>query len=164
MKWVNVNNSFSGSHYELWNNDKKLVSLSISTSTKISRIECAAEKRLFFIEKKGFLQSRTVIKNEYGILVGELHGENWEADKGSIELGGKKYNYSLTNEEEPGMVIFEEAAQNPLVKCSLSPVNDEVAAVVKRSKSLHDTKYPSLLMALCWYLWKAKEAEAVIIN
>ena len=162
MKWVNVSNNSSGFHYELWREDKKLVSLSISNCTKISRIECASDKRLFFIEKKGFLQNRTVIKNEYGILMGELHGETWEADKGVIELDGKKYAYSLYTEEEPGLVIYEELTKKPLVKCNLAAANDEAAAVMKKSRSLHDTKYPSLLMALCWYLLKLSEAEAGI--
>ena len=81
MQWVNVSNGYSGNHYELWKDNNKLVSLSISNRTKITRIECEADKRLFFIEKKGFLNSRTVIKNEYGILVGEVLGETREAEK-----------------------------------------------------------------------------------
>ena len=164
MKWVNVNNNSSGNHYELWKEDQKLVSLSISNCTKITRIECAADKRLFFIEKKGFLQSHTVIKNEYGILMGELHGETWEADKGIIELDGKKYAYSLTTDEEPGLVIYEDLTKKPLVKCTLAAANDEAAAVMKKSRSLHDTKYPILLMALCWYLLKLSETEAGILK
>lgn len=160
MKWVNVNNSSSGSYYELWNDDKKLVSLTISTRTKISRIECAADKRLFFIEKKGFLQNRTVIKNEYGIPMGELHGETREANKGVIELDNKRYAYSFSENEEPGLVIFDENTNTPLVKCSLTAAHNDVAAIVKRSRSLHDTKYPSLLMALCWYLLKPAIVES----
>ena len=157
MKWVNVSNGYSGDHYELWKNDKKLVSLYISNHTKTTRIECADDKRLFFIEKKGFLNSRTVIKNEYGILVGEVLGETREAEKGIIELDGKRYEYSFTENTNGELVIFEENTNNPLVSCNLSSDHDEVAAVAKKSKSLHDTKYPSLLMALCWYLLKPAE-------
>ena len=154
MKWVNVSNGYSGNYYELWNNDKKLVSLLLSSRTKIARIECATDKRLFFIEKKGFLQNKTVIKNEYGIQMGELIGENWEANEGLIELDGKKYAYSFSNDAEAELIIYNETKTDPLVSCSLSSISDEVAAVVKKSKSLHDTKYPCLLMALCWYLLK----------
>ena len=48
MKWVGVNNNSSSHFYELWNAEKKLVSLSISNRTKISRVECASDKRLLF--------------------------------------------------------------------------------------------------------------------
>lgn len=163
MKWVMVSNSSSGKHFELWKEGTKLVSLTISTCTKISRIECATEKRLFFIEKKGFLQNRTVIKNEYGILMGELHGETWEADRGFIELDGRKYAYSLDTGEEPGLVIYEELSMKPLVHCQLAATHEDAAAIVKKSKSLHDTRYPNLLMALCWYLLKLSPAEVEIV-
>ncbi len=154
MKWVSVNNNSSSHFYELWDTEKKLVSLSVSNRTKISRIECASDKRLFFIEKRGLLQSKTVIKNEYGILMGELIGENWEANEGMIVLDGKKYAYSLGTDSAHELVIYDEAKTRPLVSCSLSSVYDEAPAIVRRSKSLHDTKYPCLLMALCWYLLK----------
>ena len=158
MKWVSLNNS----SYELWDNEKKLVSLSISSRTKIARIECAAEKRLFFIEKRGFLQSKTVIKNEYGIKLGELYGESWEANEGIIELDGKKYFYEFTHTSEPELIIYnDESKSKPLVSCSLSSVSEEAAAIVKKSKSLHDTKYPSLLMGLCWYLLKPAVKETL---
>ena len=154
MKWVSVNNNSSSHFYELWDREKKLVSLSISNRTKISRIECASDKRLFFIEKRGFLQTTTVIKNEYGILLGELIGENWEANEGLIALDGKRYAYSLGTDSAHELVIYDEAKTRPLVSCSLQSVYDEAPAILRRSKSLHDTKYTSLLMALCWYLLK----------
>lgn len=161
MQWVNVNNSSAGHYYELWDGENKLVSLSISTCTKITRIQIASDKRLFFIEKKGFLQNRTVIKNEYGIPMGEMQGATWEADKGSIELDGKKYAYTFNDtNEEPSLVIYEELSNKPLVSTRFSAEQDEVVALVKRSMSLHDTKYPSMLMALCWYLLKTNETAA----
>ena len=162
MKWVSVNNSSAGQHYELWNAEKKLVSLLISNQTKISRIECATDKRLFFIEKKGFLHNKTVINNEYGIRLGELTSENREANDGFIELDGKKYCYAISDHTDAELVIFDESKTNALVTCSLSSVFDEVAAVSKKSRSLHDTKYPCLLMALCWYLLKSKSVDSAI--
>jgi hypothetical protein len=162
MKWVSVNNSSSSQHYELWDGEKKVVSLSISNQTKISRIECATDKRLFFIEKKGFLHSKTVINNEYGIRLGELIGENWEANEGMIELDGRKYWYTISDHDEAELVIYNESKSKALATCSLSSVCYEVAAVANKSKSLHDTKYPSLLMGLCWYLLKSKSVSLEI--
>ena len=161
MKWINVSNNSSNLSYELWNDEIKLVSLSISNRTKISRIECATDKRLFFIEKTGFLHSKTIIKNEYGIRLGELIGENRDAHEGMIELEGKKYAYSFNNITEAGLVIYDESKKKPLVSCHLSSPVDQATAVVKRSRSLHDTAYPSLLLAICWYLLKPAATAAL---
>ena len=160
MKWVSVNNNSSVQNYELWDAEKKLVSLSISKSTKITRVESASDKRLFFIEKKGFLHSKTVINNEYGVRLGELTSENWDANEGVITLEGITYSYAFSDDSEAELILYDETKTKPLVHCSLSSFKDDASAVVKKSKSLHDTKYPSLLMALCWYLLKAAGAEA----
>ena len=158
MKWISVNNSTSNQHYELWDAEIKLVSLSISNHTKISRIEYATDKRLFFIEKTGFLNSKTIIKNEYGIRLGELTGEDREANEGMIELEGKKYAYTFNKNSEIGLILYNEEKNYPLISCSLSTIYDEVPAILKKARTLHDTKYPSLLMALCWYLLNSSSA------
>jgi hypothetical protein len=152
MKWVSVNNGNSGDHYELWDNDNKLVDLSLSSHTKIARIVSSSDKRLFFIEKRGFLHAKTVIKNEYGIKLGELNSESW--DEGMIDLDGTKYSFAFPHNEDDKLVIYNETKTQPLVSCSLSGLFTHIPAVLERSRSLHDTKYPSILMALCWYLLK----------
>jgi len=121
----------------LMEGEKKLVSLSISNKTKISRIECDTDKRLFFMERTGFLQNRTVIKNEYGIRMGELTGETRESAKGIIELDGRRYNYVFNNSREGELVVYNENALQPMVSCGLPSTND--------------TKNACLLMGLCWF-------------
>lgn len=169
MKWISVssaNKGNAGNAYELWYNDKKLVALSFSPLTKIARIESAADndKRLFFIEKRGFLQNKTVIRNEYGIKLGELSGENNEAAEGMIEMDGKKYGYTFNQADGAAVTLYEqteEEERKPFLRCNLSGVIDGAAALVKKSISLHDTKIPYLLMALCWYLLKPSGNEAL---
>ncbi len=161
MKWVSVNNGTSNDYFELWDNDKKLVSMSLSKRTKIARIESSSDKRLFFLEKKGFFHGKTVIKNEYGIKLGELHGENWEAREGVIELDGTKYFYAFPNSSDGELIIYRDTKDKPLVSCSLSSLFGGITALVEKSKSLHDTKYPSLLMGLCWYLLNESVKEVM---
>ena len=164
MKWISVNKENANNAYELWYNDKKLVALSFSPLTKIARIESASDKRLFFVEKKGFLQNKTVIRNEYGIKLGELSGENNEAAEGMIEMDGKKYGYTFNQVNGAAVTLYEQTAEEerkPFLRCNFSGVIDSAAAIVKKSISLHDTKIPYLLMALCWYLLKPSGNEAL---
>ncbi len=161
MKWISVNKEKENNAFELWYNDKKLISLSVSPRTRIARIESGSDKRLFFFEKKGFLQSKTVIRNEYGIKLGELNGENKEAAEGIIQMDGKSYGYTFNSSNDAAVVLYEQTTEErkPFLRCSLSGVIDGAASLVKKSISLHDTKYPYLLMALCWYLLKPSDPE-----
>lgn len=137
MKWVSVSNGSTGQLFELMEGEKKLARLSISNKTKISRIECDNEKRMFFMERTGFLQSRTIIKNEYGIRMGELTGETRESAKGIIELDGKRFNYIFNKEHGNELHVFNENTLHPSLSCGLPSTND--------------TKNAILLMGLCWF-------------
>jgi len=154
MKFISVNkNNSSGNAFELWYNDKKLMGLSLSKQTRTARIDSGDDKRAFFIEKKRFQQNKTVIKNEYGVKMGELNTEQPDANTGTIELDGKKYGYSLNENNSVALTLSNEA-EKPFLSCNLSAVIDTATSLVKKSISLHDTKYPYILTALCWYLLK----------
>lgn len=54
----------------------------------------AGEKRLFFIERVGFLQHKFLIRTEYSVITGEIYPvKNWHS--GIAVLDNKKYNYFL---------------------------------------------------------------------
>jgi hypothetical protein len=162
MKWISVNKENARNAYELWCNDKKLVALSFSPLTKIARIESASDKRLFFLEKRGFLQNKTIIRNEYGIKLGELSGEKNDGAEGMIEMDGKKYGYAFSQANDTAVTLFEqtiEEERKPFLRCNFSGVIDGATAIMKKSISFHDTKIPYLLMALCWYLLKPSGSE-----
>lgn len=161
MKWIRVNKGYSGHSYELWYNEKKLVNLSFSTKTKIARVETDRDKRLFFIEKKGLLHSKTVIKNEYGIKLGQVSTENRHSTEGMIEMDGKKYRYAFDPKNESALMLYMQSEQKPFLNCNLSAIFSGAAAFVK---SVHNTQYPYLLMALCWYLLKPDGTELRIQN
>ena len=57
----------------------------------------AADKRLFFIERVGFLQSRYLVKTEYSIDAGELSpGKNRHS--GLVSTENKKFHYQLQDD------------------------------------------------------------------
>lgn len=151
MKWVNVNNSISGDHYELWNKELKLLDLHISSRTRIARVESATDKRLFFVEKRGFLHAKTVIRNEYGIKLGELFTESNES---FIQLDGFRYVYRFPQSANDPLIIYNESRTIPVLSCDLSQVFQKIPGILERPASFHDSSYPALLMALCWNLQK----------
>lgn len=155
MQWVNVNKEKENNAYELWYNEKKVMSLSFSAATQIARLETGPEKRLFFVEKKGFFQKkRSVLKNEYGVKLGQLHSDNNAAEEGSIEMDGNKYSYTVNDNNEVSLALSDETGseRKPFLRCNITGVIDSAAALVQRSISFHDSKLPLLLMTLCWYL------------
>ena len=56
----------------------------------------AVDKRLFFIERTGFLQSKYLIRTEYSQLAGEMQPGK-DIDAGIILVDGKKFRYSLND-------------------------------------------------------------------
>lgn len=54
----------------------------------------AGEKRLFFIEKVGFLQHKFLIRTEYSVITGEIYPVK-NTHSGIAVLDNKKYHYSL---------------------------------------------------------------------
>jgi hypothetical protein len=158
MKWVSVNsNSNSLENFELWKDDIKLATISFSKSTRIARIVSTLGKRLFFFEKRGLLTPRAVIKNEYGIKMGKVEEVKAGTGKGYLELNEKKY-YFIYNQNNSGELALygDELMQEELLNCSFTTLS----AGFTKSKSLLDTKFPSLLMALCWYVFPQQNANA----
>jgi len=151
MKWVSVNNGTSGENFELWQGENKLAGISFSkTTAHIARIASNLGRRLFFFEKEGLFTPKAVFKNEYGIKIGKL--EEIKPGMGILEMEGKKYSFIYNNNNSGELVIYDEAMQQNLLTCSFNAIANGFA----KTKSLLDTKFPTLLMALCWYVFEPK--------
>jgi hypothetical protein len=151
MKWVSVNNGTSQESFELWEADKKLAVISFSNTTRIARIVSNLGKRLFFFEKRGLLTPKAIFKNEYGIKMGTV--EEIKPGRGFVELNEKKYSF-VYNENNNGELVLYDAMQNNLLTCSFNTLSPGF----NKTKSLLDTKFPSLLMVLCWYVFHPHNA------
>jgi hypothetical protein len=152
MKWVSVNNGTAQENFELWGDDKKLAGISFSNSTRIARFVSNLSKRLFFFEKKGLISPKAVIKNEYGIKMGTV--EEIKPGRGFVELNEKKYSFVYNENNNGDLVLYDEAMQNNLLTCSFNTIANSFS----KTKSLLDSKFPSLLMALCWYVFQPHNA------
>jgi hypothetical protein len=153
MKWVSVNNGTSAQeNFELWGDDNKLADISFSKTTRIARFVSNLTKRLFFFEKKGLITQRGIIKNEYGIKMGTMEEIKSGTGKGIIEMDGKKFSFVYNQNNSGDLMIYDEAMQNSLLTCSFNAI----ANGFSKTKSLLDTKFPTLLLVLCWYAFQPK--------
>ncbi len=160
MKWVSVNNGTANEMFELWGEDKKLANISFSSRTRFARIVSGLGKRIFSFEKKGFLLPKEIVKNEYGIKMGEVEEAKPGSGKGHVELDGKKYFYVYNANNSGELVLYDEFMQKSLLTCSFNVVTRSLA----KTKSLFDGKFASLLLVLCWYSFQPHStsvAEAV---
>jgi hypothetical protein len=74
-------------------------------------VEGETEKRVFLIRKEGFLRNKTVLRNEYGIKIGELGHEHMQ---NFIDLNNERFFYTIHNNPLAELVIYKESKINRL--------------------------------------------------
>ena len=140
MKWQIAKSTLKQEIYELWNKEKKLLTLEFHSATNSARIEYADEKRVFLIRKEGFLRNKIVLCNEYGIRLGYLVQDNKES---YIELNNERFFFDINKNPLPQLIIYKESKDHPFVICELDVKDNTLPANL----------YSSLLLALCWYMF-----------
>jgi len=159
MKWQLVVSSSRQEIYELWNTEKKLLTLEFHPTTNSARIEYADEKRVFLIRKEGFLKNKTVLCNEYGFRLGQLVYENKE---NFIELNNERFYYEVMEVPEPLVIIYKELKENPEVVCGLNIAKPSLSVQNLKNKILPITALSSLLLALSWYMFLPAAKELAV--
>src|SRR5258705_12790197 len=154
MNWETVTSGIGHKVYALWNNGRKLLTLAFNSSSNFVKIESEGEKRAFSIRHEGFLKNRMVMRNEYGVRMGQVSVENKE---NIIAFNDEKLFYTITNDEEPKLILYKESVDNPLAVCALKLDNDKGVLPSVKQAATHQ----SLLLALCWYLYRPVTAEKV---
>jgi len=149
--------------HELWNDEQRLLTLHYNQFAQTAKVECENSRRIFKIDKEGFLRNKTILKNEYGVKIGELGTENWFSHEGFIDLNGERFNYTIQNNPSSQLVIYKSSKKSPLLVCGLTPNNGNISINFQQGKEAD--KYACLLIALCWFLFMpvAKEYVAVVL-
>jgi hypothetical protein len=155
MKWETVSSTIGQSVYTLWNNGRKLVTLVFNSSSNAARIEYEDEKRVFLIRDEGFLKNKTVLRSEYGIRIGHAGSEN---NENFIVLNDERYFYSVNDKQEPAVTIYKESIDHPLAVCQLN-IQDDLLTKTGAKRPLQEKALYSLLIGLCWYLFKPLKRE-----
>lgn len=140
MKWLLISESSEQEIYELQNSSEKLLTLAFHPSSGTLRISSNDEKRVFLIGREGFLRRRTVLRNEYGIRVGQYNSEGQDS-QGIVDIDDEHYNFVVQNTATSKAAVYR---NNEIVLvCDLPtfPKNNT-------GSENHDL----LLVMLCWYL------------
>jgi len=144
MNWETVNTGIGHKVYALWNNGRKILTLAFNSSSNYVKIESEGEKRAFSIRYEGFLKNKMVMRNEYGIRIGHVSTEK----ENLIAFNDEKLYYTITNDNEPKVIIYKESIHEPLAVCDLKLDHDKSILPAVKPAATHQ----SLLLALCWYL------------
>ncbi len=160
LQWTIAESTNGLAVYELWNEDRKLVTLSLNLFSLTAKVECADSRRIFKIEKEGFLQTKTIIKNEYGIKIGQLNLAPWFSNEGFIDLNEERFYYTSQNNPLAELIIYKSSKKKPLVVCGLKSNEHKTAIHFEKNKEIE--KNSCLLMALCWFLFMPVAKENVL--
>ena len=156
MRWENANSVANNEVYHLWDKNKKLLTLTFHPFSNSARVECDEEQRVFLIRREGFFRNKTVLRNEYGIKIGELGHEN---DTSYIDANGERFYYHVHNNPMAELVLYKEAKEQPVVVCGLNVNNGKASFHFENDKD--SVSQSGLLMALCWYMFMPVAKENV---
>lgn len=147
----------SSEHQDLFvlsNGTEKQATISFNPATHTARVDCYGSKRMFIIEEEeGILQTRTILKNEYGVKIGQLNFDKWHTDKGFIEIEDEHYHYNWKNNSDTEVSIFKKKRREPLLSFTIDSKADTTYTSSDKKKKSHQDKFQCLLMSLCWYLF-----------
>ena len=159
MRWETASTDSANEIYHLYKDDKKILTVILNPFSNSARVECDKQKRVFLIRKEGFRRNKTVLRNEYGVKIGELGQET----KGNfIDVNSERFFYSTQNNPLAELVLYKETKDKPFVSCGLSVKEGTTAVHFAKDKQLSDTSHPGLLMALCWYMFLPVTKENVV--
>jgi hypothetical protein len=95
MRWL-LTDPFNQHRFWKLEDEQFIAELKYNVQAQSFRL-ASGDKRLFFIEKAGFLQNKYFLKTEYSIVTGEVSpAKDWRS--GLIVIESKKFNYFLKND------------------------------------------------------------------
>jgi len=144
MKWISITTRVQEKIYELWNSKEKLLALAYHPASGTLRVSSDDEKRVFLIGREGFLRRHTVLRNEYGIRIGQLTYDNNQDNQGMIDVYEEDFtyilHYILHNDQDPKASIYRNSEL--LAKSELPAISEDISS----------DNYDLLMLILCWYL------------
>lgn len=141
MKWIMVKHaSPSVQKYHLQEGTVNKAVLKYNLLQQSVRVSNDVTQRVFFLERTGFWNNKTIFKNEYGLEIGRMSFEKG-FHAGHIEVDGLKYHYAIQDAPVQTLVIYDDPS-HPVLTCDLS------GAGYKPDQDLS-----GLLLGLCWYMY-----------
>jgi len=158
MRWITARSVSGNEIYQLYKSEKKILTLSFNPFSNSARIEFDKEKRVFLVRKEGFLKKKIVLRNEYGVKIGELGQEHKQE---FIDMNDQRFYYATRNNPGSELVLYKESIEKPVVICSLNTDNGNTSININEKSGMDVLSHSGLLIALCWYLFlpAARENE-----
>jgi len=160
LQWALTTKRFGYHIYELAKDNLQLLSLAFDPATQTARVDCNETKRAFRIEKQGFFKRRIVLKNEYGVNLGELSYEKPGANQGFIDMNGERFFFGLRDNNQQELVIYKSTSEEPILSCNLSYDKQQG----EQLKQPLTEVYSHLLMALGWFLFLPVAKEKLLFG
>lgn len=148
MKWLLISSSLQQEIYELRNSKEKLLTLTYHSASGTLRISADDEKRVFLIGREGFLRRHTVLRNEYGVRMGQLSYEGNLESQGNIDVDNRQFSYILQNNPSLKAAIYRNAEMLAVCELPATSKNDS-----------NNENYDLLILMLCWYMSTAVKKQ-----
>ena len=159
MRWESSKTESNHELYRLYRDEKQLLTLNFNPFSNSARVDCEKEKRVFLIRREGFLRNRIVLRNEYGVKIGELGAENRQQ---FIAINGERIFYTIINNPLAELVLYTSTPDQPLLRCGLEAVDGNTGVYFRKDSIQEQLPHPGLLMALCWYMFLPVAKENVL--
>ncbi len=151
LKWINIPGS-TEKKYELWNCENKLLTLTYDPSIQTAKIEAEDSRRLFHIDKKGIFKNKIILRNEYGVEVGQLGFGIFKQNAGFINLNDEHFQF-LIQKPFDKLVIYKTAGKIPLLICNIAAAYKNTLTQFIKSNEEIVNNQACLLMSLCRFLF-----------
>ncbi|MBD0287520.1 MAG: hypothetical protein ICV84_10835 [Flavisolibacter sp.] len=123
--------------YNFWTlqDEQPLAKLKYGVDAQSLRLTYSRQ-RLFFLEPGGLFHNKVLIKNEYGLTIGEHHISHKDYQSGSLYVQEAKFHYHKENDT----LIIVNKQNQILADCTITILNE-----------LGDNEFTALLFGLTWF-------------
>jgi len=152
MSWSFISSDKSSKAYELRHDGRSVLTLTINSEIGTMRVdgEDDASKRIFVVRREGFWKNKLVLRNEYGVKVGQIIPDDRSNQHGTLEMENDTYHYECQTEgDAPVFTISSLTSTSPLISFRLLQKTGKASAAFLRKGM--DTISSELLMAFCWH-------------
>ena len=94
------------------------------------------------------MRNHTVLRNEYGVRIGQVNYESSQDHVGTIDFDNKKLSYSIQKHLHLELVIQKNG--ETVVTCELPTI----------SRNFENKNQDLLILALCWYMFAIVKRQA----
>ena len=145
MQWV-IKSRYPSPVYELQDDHYTVMTCTVNSHLKSLRAECGDDRRNFFLEKEKMARYETILRTEYGLIIGNLFFDKLSSDEGSVMIDNRPMRFRVDRQlDQPTIHFFKHDHNQPFFSFDLG---------VPRNM-LPDQKHSDencLLFASAWYL------------